>query len=204
MGGRVGILLKIFTFVCVVFGIALIVATWFFFMRPLTLDSWFSRFALGAAGLEHKQTQGPDGRLSWFEGGTGDITLVLLHGEGEQAGVIARVVVGPESAGPAPALHQPGRLADRRCGNGCRGGETHPGRGGKVNGNDRRALRLSTADTAGQEGEDHHEEERSYSTHQNRSIRQARLPGKSGTPPSHHGRKRSRPRPTAPAPTDPP
>ncbi len=93
VGGRVGILLKIFTFVCVVFGIALIVATWFFFMRPLTLDSWFSRFALGAAGLEHKQTQGPDGRLSWFEGGTGDITLVLLHGEGEQAGNWARVTM---------------------------------------------------------------------------------------------------------------
>ena len=93
MGGRVGILLKIFTFVCVVFGIGLIVATWFFFMRPLTLDSWFSRFALGAAGLEHKRTQGPDGRMSWFEGGTGDTTLVLLHGEGEQAGNWARVMM---------------------------------------------------------------------------------------------------------------
>lgn len=93
VGGRVGILLKIFTLVCVVFGIGLIVATWFFFMRPLTLDSWFSRFALGAAGLEHKQGQGPDGRLSWFEGGTGDTTLVLLHGEGEQAGNWARVTM---------------------------------------------------------------------------------------------------------------
>jgi pimeloyl-ACP methyl ester carboxylesterase len=93
VGGRVGILLKIFTFVCIVFGIALIVATWFFFMRPLTLDSWFSRFALGAAGLEHKQTQGPDGRLSWFEGGAGETTLVLLHGEGDQAGNWARVTM---------------------------------------------------------------------------------------------------------------
>ena len=93
MAGRVGILLRIFTFVCVVFGIALIVGTWFFFMRPLTLDAWFSRFALGAAGLEHKHTTGPDGRLSWFEGGEGDTTLVLLHGEGNQAGNWARVTI---------------------------------------------------------------------------------------------------------------
>ena len=93
MGGRVGILLKIFTFVCVLFGIALIVATWFFFMRPLTLDSWVSRFALGAAGLEQRSIEGPDGRLSWFEGGGGDTTLVLLHGEGEQAGNWARVTM---------------------------------------------------------------------------------------------------------------
>ncbi len=93
MAGRIGILLKIFTFMCVVFGIGLIIATWFFFMRPLTLDAWFSRFALGAAGLEHKQIQGPDGRLSWFEGGNGDTTLVLLHGEGDQAGNWGRVTM---------------------------------------------------------------------------------------------------------------
>ena len=93
MAGRVGILLKIFTFVCVVFGIALIVATWFFFMRPLTLDAWFSRFALGAAGLNRVHTEGTGGRLTWFEGGRGDTALVLLHGEGDQAGTWARVTM---------------------------------------------------------------------------------------------------------------
>lgn len=92
MGYRVGIMLKIFVFCCVVSGIALIVATWFFFKRPLTLDAWFSRFALGAAGLSHQDAVGPDGRLSWFEGGEGETTLMLLHGAGDQAGTWARVV----------------------------------------------------------------------------------------------------------------
>ena len=92
MANRVGIILKIFTLMCVTSGVALIVATWFFFMRPLTLDTWFSRFALGAAGLSRHQIPGPDGRLTWFEGGQGDRTLVLLHGAGDQAGTWARVI----------------------------------------------------------------------------------------------------------------
>lgn len=92
MGNRVGIVLKVFIFFCVLSGVALIVATWFFFKRPLTLDAWFSRFALGAAGLTRQEAVGPDGRLTWFEGGEGDTTLMLLHGAGDQAGTWARVI----------------------------------------------------------------------------------------------------------------
>ncbi len=92
MGNRIGLMLRVFIFLCVFAGIALIVATWFFFKRPLTLDTWFSRFALGAAGLSRHETAGPDGRLTWFEGGDGDMTLVLLHGAGDQAGTWARVI----------------------------------------------------------------------------------------------------------------
>lgn len=89
---RAGVLLKIFAGLCVLIGIALIVATWFFFKRPLTLDRMFSRFALGAAGLERHEGQGPSGGLTWFAGGRGDETLVLLHGAGDQAGTWARVI----------------------------------------------------------------------------------------------------------------
>ncbi len=92
MGNRVGIVLKVFIFFCVLSGVALIVATWFFFKRPLTLDAWFSRFALGAAGLTRQEAVGPDGSLTWFEGGEGDATLMLLHGAGDQAGTWARVI----------------------------------------------------------------------------------------------------------------
>ncbi|MEN8163006.1 MAG: alpha/beta hydrolase [Acidobacteriota bacterium] len=92
MGSRFGVMLKLFMFFCVMAGIALIVATWFFFKRPLTLDAWFSRFALGAAGLSRQETTGPDGNLTWFEGGEGERTLMLLHGAGDQAGTWARVV----------------------------------------------------------------------------------------------------------------
>lgn len=92
MGNRVGLMLRIFIFCCVAAGIALIIATWFFFKRPLTLDAWFSRFALGAAGLSRQEAVGPNGRLAWFEGGEGDTTVVLLHGAGDQAGTWARVV----------------------------------------------------------------------------------------------------------------
>lgn len=92
MGNRVGLMLRLFIFCCVAAAIALIIATWFFFKRPLTLDAWFSRFALGAAGLSRQEAVGPAGNLTWFEGGEGDTTIVLLHGAGDQAGTWARVV----------------------------------------------------------------------------------------------------------------
>lgn len=92
MGNRLGLMLRLFVFCCVSAGIALVVATWFFFMRPLTLDAWFSRFALGAAGMSRQEAVGPAGRLTWFEGGEGEKTVVLLHGTGDQAGTWARIV----------------------------------------------------------------------------------------------------------------
>jgi abhydrolase domain-containing protein 6 len=92
MAGKPGMLLKLFALFCIAVGIALVVATWLFFKRPLLMDAWFSRFALSAAGLEDHHVDGPTGRLTWFEGGHGDTTLVLLHGAGDQAGTWARTI----------------------------------------------------------------------------------------------------------------
>ncbi len=66
-------------------------ATWFFFKRPLTLDTAFSRFALGQTGLTRHQLATASGILTFFEGGQGR-TLILVHGIGDQAGSWARVV----------------------------------------------------------------------------------------------------------------
>jgi abhydrolase domain-containing protein 6 len=92
MAGKPGLLLKLFALFCIAVGIALVVATWLFFKRPLMLDAWFSRFALTAAGLQDHHVDGPTGRLTWFEGGSGETTLVLLHGAGDQAGTWARTI----------------------------------------------------------------------------------------------------------------
>lgn len=92
MAGRPGMILKLFALFCILVGVALVVATWLFFKRPLLLDAWFSRFALTVAGLQDHHVEGPTGRLTWFEGGEGDTTLVLLHGAGDQAGTWARTV----------------------------------------------------------------------------------------------------------------
>ena len=91
MAGKPGLLLKLFAGVIVVMLTSLACATWFFFMRPLTLDALFSRLALGQTGLERNRIESPAGRLTHFTGGHGP-TVFLLHGAGEQAGEWARIV----------------------------------------------------------------------------------------------------------------
>jgi pimeloyl-ACP methyl ester carboxylesterase len=73
---------------------------WMMWKRPLTVDAYFSRVALTRIGLEEQRMDGPAGRLTWFEGGTGP-PMLLLHGAGDQAGSWAR---------SAPALLERYRL----------------------------------------------------------------------------------------------
>jgi len=91
MAGKPGVLLKLFIGFCVMVGVLLIIATWMFFRRPLTLDAWFSRVALSLVGFEKHGIQTARGEITYFEGGDGP-TLVLLHGAGDQAGAWARIV----------------------------------------------------------------------------------------------------------------
>jgi len=73
---------------------------WMMWKRPLTVDAYFSRVALTRIGLEENRMDGPAGRLTWFEGGSGP-PMLLLHGAGDQAGSWARA---------APALLERYRL----------------------------------------------------------------------------------------------
>ncbi len=89
-GGR--IVIRIVT-VLVVLGLAaLATGGWMMWKRPLTVDAYFSRAALRQAGLEERTVSGPDGAVTYFAGGAGGPTLVLLHGAGDQAGAWGRVV----------------------------------------------------------------------------------------------------------------
>jgi pimeloyl-ACP methyl ester carboxylesterase len=75
--------------------IALVVASagWMMWKRPLKLDAFLSRAALRKGGLAEHRLDGPAGRLTYYEGGSGP-AMVLLHGAGDQAGAWARVVPG--------------------------------------------------------------------------------------------------------------
>lgn len=91
-GARVVIRIVI---VLVVVGIAaMAVGGWLMWRRPLAVDAYFSRLALGHVGLERRTVAGPDGTVTYFVGGADGPTLVLLHGAGDQAGAWGRVV-GP-------------------------------------------------------------------------------------------------------------
>lgn len=63
----------------------------FVWKRPLTVDAWFSRGALGKSGLERTEVPVSFGEVTVWEGGSGP-TVVLLHGAGDQAGTWARAV----------------------------------------------------------------------------------------------------------------
>ena len=61
--------------------------------RPLTVDAWVSRLALGRRGLGASEVATPAGTMTVWEGGSGP-AMVLLHGAGDQAGGWARIL-GP-------------------------------------------------------------------------------------------------------------
>jgi pimeloyl-ACP methyl ester carboxylesterase len=82
----------IFT-VLIVAALLVIAAVWMVWKRPLTVDAWVSRRALGIAGLEQRELAVGAGRLTYWDGGSGP-PMVLLHGAGDQAGAWARVVGG--------------------------------------------------------------------------------------------------------------
>jgi len=64
---------------------------WMVWKRPLTVDAWSTRRALAKAGLEKTFVEGPEGRVTVWEGGEGP-PLMLLHGAGDQAGTWSEVV----------------------------------------------------------------------------------------------------------------
>jgi pimeloyl-ACP methyl ester carboxylesterase len=86
-----GVLLRLFAALVVLMVLALACATWLFFKRPLLLDEGMSRFALGQAGCVRREVASSLGPQTLFEGGSGT-PLVLIHGEGDQAGAWTRIV----------------------------------------------------------------------------------------------------------------
>jgi pimeloyl-ACP methyl ester carboxylesterase len=78
------------------FGLAVVVVPllagmWLFWKRPLTVDAWMSRLALGKRGLQASELATPSGTMTVWEGGSGP-AIVLLHGAGDQAGAWARIM----------------------------------------------------------------------------------------------------------------
>ena len=78
------------------FGLAVVVVPllagmWLFWKRPLTVDAWMSRLALGKRGLQASELATPAGTMTVWEGGSGP-AMVLLHGAGDQAGAWARIM----------------------------------------------------------------------------------------------------------------
>ncbi len=78
--------------VCALLAVAGFVSVGLFvWKRPLTVDAWFSRGALGKSGLERSEVPTSFGQVTVWEGGAGP-TVLLLHGAGDQAGTWARAV----------------------------------------------------------------------------------------------------------------
>lgn len=90
MGQKV---LKILLAIGVVIVIAIIVAVWMVWKRPLKVDAMFSRMALSKIGFEKTTVATPEGKMTVWVGGSGPC-MVLLHGAGDQAGTWARMA-GP-------------------------------------------------------------------------------------------------------------
>jgi pimeloyl-ACP methyl ester carboxylesterase len=77
-----------------VLGAVLVIAgAWMIWKRPLTVDAFMSRQALEIRGLEVRELTTESGRMTVWEGGSGQ-PMVLLHGAGDQAGAWARIVGG--------------------------------------------------------------------------------------------------------------
>jgi pimeloyl-ACP methyl ester carboxylesterase len=92
MAGRSALWLKLAIFFgLLVIVLPMLVGGWLMWRRPLKVDAWVSRIALGQAGLTASQVETPEGGLTVWEGGTGP-AMVLLHGAGDQAGAWARAV----------------------------------------------------------------------------------------------------------------
>jgi len=71
--------------------VPMLVGMWLFWKRPLTVDAWMSRLALGKRGLQASELATPAGTMTVWEGGNGP-AMVLLHGAGDQAGAWARIM----------------------------------------------------------------------------------------------------------------
>ncbi len=71
--------------------VPLLIGMWLFWKRPLTVDAWMSRLALGKRGLQASELATPAGTMTVWEGGSGP-AMVLLHGAGDQAGAWARIM----------------------------------------------------------------------------------------------------------------
>ncbi len=84
-------LLKILLAIGIVVVLAIIVAVWMVWKRPLKVDAMFSRMALSKIGFEKTTVAIPAGRMTVWVGGEGPC-MVLLHGAGDQAGAWARMV----------------------------------------------------------------------------------------------------------------
>jgi pimeloyl-ACP methyl ester carboxylesterase len=84
-------LLKILLACGVLIIIAIIASVVMVWKRPLKVDAFFSRVALGRLGFEKTTIATPDGRMTVWEAGSGPC-MVLLHGAGDQAGAWARMV----------------------------------------------------------------------------------------------------------------
>jgi pimeloyl-ACP methyl ester carboxylesterase len=92
MTGRAAVWLKLAIFFgLLVIVLPMLVGGWLMWRRPLRVDAWMSRIALGQAGLAASRVETAAGELILWEGGSGP-AMVLLHGAGDQAGAWARTV----------------------------------------------------------------------------------------------------------------
>jgi pimeloyl-ACP methyl ester carboxylesterase len=92
MAGRAALWLKLAIFFgLLVIVLPMLVGGWLMWRRPLKVDAWMSRIALGQAGLTATEVETPAGAMTVWEGGAGP-AMVLLHGAGDQAGAWARSV----------------------------------------------------------------------------------------------------------------
>jgi len=71
--------------------VPMLIDAWLVWKRPLTVDAWVSRLALGKRGLRASELATPAGTMTVWEGGSGP-AMVLLHGAGDQAGAWARIL----------------------------------------------------------------------------------------------------------------
>ncbi len=63
----------------------------FFYYNPVGIGVWLARRALTQADFDKRQIDGPRGTLTYWEGGGGSQTVVLVHGMGNQAGTWVKV-----------------------------------------------------------------------------------------------------------------
>ena len=63
----------------------------YFYSNPVGVGVWLARSGLSKADLKKVQVEGPRGTLTYWQGGKGTETVVLIHGMGNQAGTWVRV-----------------------------------------------------------------------------------------------------------------
>lgn len=77
--------------VAVLLALTAALGAWFY-TSPVSIGVWMARSALEGAGLEKSTVDAPRGPQTYFHGGAGPKTVVLVHGMGHQAGSWAKVV----------------------------------------------------------------------------------------------------------------